>query len=95
VSGTGRSLFDRAAHEQAAPTAGRAGTTEQFPALGVTELGLLGEIASGKSTRELAGELGIPSREVVDRLRHLFRKLGAAEGREALAEARRRGLLEG
>lgn len=87
--------FDTASHEQAASTAERAGTTEQFPALDVTELGLLREIASGKGTRELAGELGISSREVVDRLRHLFRKLGAAEGSEALAEAKRRGLLEG
>jgi DNA-binding CsgD family transcriptional regulator len=58
-----------------------------------TELVILRGIAAGQSTRDLARELGIPSAEVVAMLRHLLGKLGAANANEALAEAKRRGLL--
>ena len=61
--------------------------------LDADEIQLLQQLASGKSTRDLARELGISSAAVVTRLREIFLKLGVAQGAQALGEARRRGLI--
>jgi ADP-ribosylglycohydrolase/DNA-binding CsgD family transcriptional regulator len=57
------------------------------------EMELLKEVASGRTTRELAATLGISSASVVAHLRRIFEKLGVHHPGEALTEARRRGLL--
>ena len=50
-------------------------------------------LADGKATDEVASSLGIAEHEVEGHLSSLFARMGATDRSEAIAAARRRGLL--
>jgi DNA-binding NarL/FixJ family response regulator len=50
-------------------------------------------LASGTTTRDMAGHLGIPEPEIQQRLSRLFARMGAATPADAITAAFRRGLL--
>ena len=68
---------------------------EQVAALGITprELEILEQIASGKSTREIAAALYVSENTVKTHASRLFDKLGARRRTQAVAEAKRLGLI--
>ena len=49
--------------------------------------------AAGASTAELATDLGLPERELHQRLTALFQRMGAASRHDAVTAAWRRGLI--
>jgi ADP-ribosylglycohydrolase/DNA-binding CsgD family transcriptional regulator len=57
------------------------------------EVEILREVAAGKTTRDLAAQLGVSSAEVVAHIRRILEKLDSPSPRDALAEAERRRLL--
>lgn len=54
---------------------------------------ILGELARGASTEQIAASLGVARETVRNHVRGLLRSLGVHSRLEAVAEARRRGLL--
>ena len=62
-------------------------------ALSDRELAVLQELAHGKTTREVAGELHVSEETVKTYLKQIFRKLDVRDRTEAVAEAFRRGLV--
>jgi DNA-binding CsgD family transcriptional regulator len=54
---------------------------------------VLAELARGRSTGQIAGDLGIATETVRNHIRYVLRKLGVHSRLEAVAEARRRGLV--
>jgi DNA-binding NarL/FixJ family response regulator len=50
-------------------------------------------LASGTTTRDMAGHLGVPEPEIQLRLTTLFARMGASTPADAIAAAFRRGLL--
>ena len=57
------------------------------------ERSALQSLASGLSTAELAITLGMPERDVEQRLAALYSRMGAASSNDAVAAAARRGLI--
>ena len=57
------------------------------------ERNVLQAVADGKSNKEIAAELNISNYTVINHMRHIMRKLGTSSRTEALAVARRRGVL--
>lgn len=68
---------------------------EKVSELGITprELEILEQIASGKSTREIAEALFVSENTVKTHASRLFDKLGAKRRTQAVAEAKRLGLI--
>lgn len=68
---------------------------EQVAALGITprELEILEQIASGKSTREIAASLFVSENTVKTHASRLFDKLGVNRRTQAVHEAKRLGLI--
>lgn len=66
---------------------------EREPDIDPQDVQILRELGAGKSTREIAQDLGISPTQLASRLKAIFRRLGVSTGTEALPEARRRGLL--
>ena len=84
----GRALFVR----EAAPFDGN---PKAQVALGMTprELGVLQELAQGRSNKEIARRLGISPETVKTYLARLYERLGARRRTEALLRARELGLI--
>jgi LuxR family transcriptional regulator, maltose regulon positive regulatory protein len=61
--------------------------------LTVREQAVLGLLTSGLSSREIGDELGVSLNTIKTHTKSLYRKLGATDRREAVARARRLGLL--
>jgi two-component system NarL family response regulator len=57
------------------------------------EMGVLRELATGKSNKEIAAALGIVEGTVKLHVTRLYEKLGVSSRTEALAVAMRRGLI--
>jgi DNA-binding CsgD family transcriptional regulator/tetratricopeptide (TPR) repeat protein len=57
------------------------------------ERNVLQAVADGKSNKEIAAELKISNYTVINHMRHIMRKLGSSSRTEAVAMARRRGIL--
>lgn len=57
------------------------------------ELDVLQRFAHGRSTREVADEMGVSEETVKSHVKHIFRKLGVHDRTQAVAEALRRGLV--
>jgi two-component system NarL family response regulator len=57
------------------------------------EMGVLRELATGKSNKEIAAALGIVEGTVKLHVTRLYEKLGVSSRTEALAVAMRRGLV--
>lgn len=62
-------------------------------ALSDREMAVLQELAHGRTTREVAGELHVSEETVKTYLKQIFRKLDVRDRTEAVAEAFRRGLV--
>lgn len=62
-------------------------------ALSDRELAVLQEISHGRSTREIAEEIGISEDTVKTYLKHIYRKLGVRDRTEAATEGLRRHLI--
>jgi DNA-binding NarL/FixJ family response regulator len=62
-------------------------------ALSDRELSVLQQISYGKSTREIAQDVGLAEETVKTHLKQIFKKLGVHDRAEAVAEAFRRGLV--
>jgi DNA-binding NarL/FixJ family response regulator len=59
------------------------------------ELEVLGLLAEGQSQKEIAGSLVISSKTVAAHIQHILGKLGVHSRAQAVAQAYRRGLLNG
>ena len=57
------------------------------------ELDVLQRFAHGRSTHEVAREIGVSDETVKSHLKQIFRKLGVRDRTQAVAEALRRGLV--
>jgi DNA-binding NarL/FixJ family response regulator len=57
------------------------------------ERSMLELLAIGRTTAQIAGNLGVSEHDVEQRLAVLFAKMGAGSRAEAVAAASRRGLL--
>ncbi|WP_328393096.1 LuxR C-terminal-related transcriptional regulator [Nocardia sp. NBC_00416] len=63
------------------------------PALTATELTILRQLPSGRTTQHIADDLGVSINTVKTHLRGIYTKLGTGSRMETLQEARRTGLL--
>jgi two-component system nitrate/nitrite response regulator NarL len=72
----------------------RARELGQRPALSARESEVLGLIADGLTSREIAARLAIGASTVKTHVNHVFEKLGVNDRAAAVAVAMRRGLLE-
>lgn len=70
------------------------GEQEALPALTPRERDVLTLIAKGRSTKEIAQELGVAPRTVETHREHLHQKLGARKAADLTREAIKRGLVE-
>ncbi|MFE3188147.1 LuxR C-terminal-related transcriptional regulator [Nocardia sp. NPDC059240] len=89
---------DRFGHENAFaarirhhPAAGRGPVTH--PALTTTELTVLKQLPSGRTTQQIADDLGVSINTVKTHMRGIYGKLGTSSRTDALDRARRTGLL--
>ncbi|WP_459545684.1 LuxR C-terminal-related transcriptional regulator [Nocardia sp. X0981] len=71
----------------------RARRRADHPALTATELTILRQLPSGRTTQHIADDLGISINTVKTHLRGIYAKLGTGSRMETLQEARRTGLL--
>jgi DNA-binding NarL/FixJ family response regulator len=67
--------------------------TQEVPALSRRELEVLIQLATGRSNKEMARELGISPETVKDHLVNLYRKLETQDRVSALGKARSLGLI--
>ncbi len=72
------------------PAAARA---HRHPALTETQQRILGQLPSGRTTQQIAADLGVSINTVKTHLRGIYAKLGVNSRTDVLAEARRSGLL--
>lgn len=102
LAGVGAGLwFARRTHEPAA--AARSDVPPPEPAaepvdatlLSPRERRVLGLLAEGRSNKEIARELGVSANTVKTHLANLYAKLGARRRTEAVAAARRCGVIAG
>ncbi|MEV3960264.1 LuxR C-terminal-related transcriptional regulator [Nocardia sp. NPDC050193] len=63
------------------------------PALTATELTILRQLPSGRTTQHIADDLGVSINTVKTHMRGIYAKLGTSSRMETLQEARRTGLL--
>lgn len=84
----------RLASEREAPSK-KAPDPRDVPALTPRQLEVLTLLGAGKSVREIGGELYLSQATVRNHVRSLLQALGAHSQLEALAQARRLGLLSG
>ena len=83
----------RAESELEAHTAGRkAGSTQEAP-LTARERRLLRALSGPLTLREIGQELGVSLNTIRTHRRNIYAKLGVASRQEAVAEARKRGLI--
>lgn len=67
--------------------------TRRHPRLTPRQHEILGHLANGRSTDQIAGELHLSRETVRNHVRHVLRRLGASSRLEAVAVARRDGIL--
>ena len=85
----GRSVLDPSVTEGVLGRIGR----DAPSALTDRELDVLQRLAHGRSTREVADEMGVSDETVKSHVKQIFRKLGVRDRTQAVAEALRRGLV--
>jgi two-component system NarL family response regulator len=85
----GRSVLDPTVTEGVFGRIGRPSSE----ALTDRELTVLQKLAHGQSTKQVADEIFVSEETVKSHLKQIFRKLGARDRTQAVAEALRRGLV--
>ena len=85
----GRSVLDPSVTEGVLGRIGR----DAPSALTDRELDVLQRLAHGRSTREVADEMGVSDETVKSHVKQIFKKLGVRDRTQAVAEALRRGLV--
>lgn len=85
----GRSVLDPSVTEGVLGRIGR----DAPAALTDRELDVLQRLAHGRSTHEVADEIGVSDETVKSHLKQIFRKLDVRDRTQAVAEALRRGLV--